>query len=72
MSGDSWVPDDDLDAETRAALAAFTTLRRGMDGRWYWPVDEAIGERRPEPFPPTGETEIARREALERDEDGGA
>jgi hypothetical protein len=67
VTGDGWLPDDLLDSETREALAAFTTPRRGTDGGWCWPAAEVRGIVLPEPFPPEWEAEVARRDEQECD-----
>ena len=38
-----WLADTDLDNATRRDLAMFLSRRRGLDGAWYWPLDEIGG-----------------------------
>jgi hypothetical protein len=62
MSEQHWVPDADLDPETREALREFTTPRIGPDGRTYWPADEVPGVLLPDALPPAWEREIERQD----------
>jgi hypothetical protein len=63
MSPRGWVPDTEIDEETREALRTFATPRRGLDGRLYWPSDDVLGEWPPDAVPLSVEQEITTREA---------